>query len=262
MKTNILGFLSVLAIALFGSTSCNTDAEGVIYGGDRNTVSFASTQMNTEVTAENKGIIKVPVYRGDKSGELSVALTLTSSDNVLTLATPTVKFNDGETVCYAELSFGDINKLGATEKYAATISISDPTKLSVSGVVAINVKTQRKLTWEKYGNGVYTSELFEGSWPQPIEKAKEGNIYRLPDCIKAGYPFVFVLSDDNQSLVSWSPQATGYMHKTYGMVYFAPVSMVRNGNTLEFNMLGQVIYKGKLATLWDGFTETLTMPSK
>ncbi|TCN70251.1 hypothetical protein [Acetobacteroides hydrogenigenes] len=262
MKTNILSFLSVLSIVLFGFTSCNTDAEGVIYGGNRNTASFASTQMNNEVTAQDNGIVKVPVYRGEKTGELTVDLTLSNNANILTLTTPTVTFRNGETVAYAEISFGNINNLGATDKYQATVSISDPAKVSVSGVKEIKISVQRKLTWETYGIGKYESELFEDSWDQPIEKAKEGNIYRLPDCFYAGYPLIFVLSDDNQTLLSWAAQPMGYKHATYGMVYFQAKSMVRNGNTLEFDMLGRVIYNGKLATLWSGFTERLTMPNK
>ena len=61
---------------------------------------------------------------------------------------------------------------------------------------------------------------FRPAWEQPILKAKEGNIYKLPDCITEGYPMVFTLSEDGQTLVNWDLQATGYKHATYGMVYF------------------------------------------
>ncbi|WP_047448440.1 hypothetical protein [Alistipes sp. ZOR0009] len=259
MKARILFFL--LAIFVYVSfVSCNKDAEGVIYNENVNTVSFASTQMNIEVTADDKGVVKFPVYRGSKDGDLSVDLTMTSSSNLFSLKTPSVKFSKDESVVYAELSFGDVNNLGVTDEYQVKVSIANEDKLSISGVATLVVKLKRKLTWEVYGVGKYTSGLFGEAWDQTIEKAKEGNIYRLPDCIFKGYPFVFVLSEDGQSLASWSVQASGYKHNTYGMVYFSGKSMVRTGQTLAFTLQGLVVVNGKYAVLVKSFTETLELP--
>ena len=90
----------------------------------------------------------------------------------------------------------------------------------------------------------------------------EGNIYRLPDCYFEGYPIVFSLSDDGQELVAWDIQATGYKHKTYGMVYFAATGMTRTGNVLKFPMEGVVEYNGGWGTLFKDFTETLELPAE
>ena len=97
-------------------------------------------------------------------------------------------------------------------------------------------------------------------WEQPILKAKEGNIYKLPDCITEGYPMVFTLSEDGQTLVNWDLQATGYKHATYGMVYFTPTDMQRQGNKLLFAMRGAVAVEGGYGILYSGFTETLELP--
>ena len=106
----------------------------------------------------------------------------------------------------------------------------------------------------------YTSELFGQAWEQPILKAKEGNIYKLPDCITEGYPMVFTLSEDGQTLVNWDLQATGYKDATYGMVYFTPTDMQRQGNKLLFAMRGAVAVEGGYGILYSGFTETLELP--
>ena len=102
--------------------------------------------------------------------------------------------------------------------------------------------------------------LFGQSWPQPIMKAKEANAYKLPDCITVGYPITFALSDDGQELVAWDIQATGYEDSSYGMVYFLPESMQRDGNVLIFAMQGLVVLDGGYGILYNGFSETLELP--
>ena len=74
---------------------------------------------------------------------------------------------------------------------------------------------------------------------------------------------VFTLSDDGQSLVSWDIQATGYEDATYGMVYFAATGMTHEGNVLSIPMMqGIVEYNGSWGLLYDGFTETLELPTE
>ena len=114
--------------------------------------------------------------------------------------------------------------------------------------------------WEELGTGVYTSELFEDSWEQPVLRAKGTNVYKLPDCLYKGYDIQFELSDDGNSLVAFEPQKMGYKHSTYGMVYFYSEEMARVGNVLNFSMYGLVVYNGQLATLWSGFTESIQLP--
>ena len=238
MKKNILTYMAVcLAMALTVCTGCSTDAEGVIYTPEAAGYSFASTQMSVEATADDQGVVRVPVY-------------LSSSE---------ITFAEGEGVVYAELSYGNLNNLGATTRYSITLSIPEESS-SIAAESSIDVLVQRQLTWESIGTGEYHSQLFGQSWPQPVEKAQEGNVYRLPDCIVEGYPMIFSLSDDGQELAGWDIQATGYEHSTYGMVYFAAAGMTRTGNVLSFPMQGVIEYNGGWGLLYSGFTETLVLP--
>ena len=247
---------------LLAFASCDTDAEGELYNPEEACYSFASTQMNIELTAEDQGVIRVPVYRGATADKATIAVTAEMSqatEAIFHLTTSTVTFAAGETVAYAELNFGTIDNLGATNKYAIQLSLAEEL-LSPSGEGTIKIQAQRQLTWESIGTGIYTSQLFNQSWEQPVEKAKEGNIYRLPDCIYEGYPFVFSLSEDGQELLSWDLQPSGYKHATYGMVYFLADGMVREGDILSFPMIGAVEYNGGFDALYQGFTEMLQLP--
>lgn len=264
MKLYIINICVVITFCLTAFTSCSTDAEGTIYKMNGDEFAFASSQMNVEVMAENNGIIKVPVYRSNKNTEASTNISLdeaTIAEGIFSLSNSTVTFAKGESVGYAELKFGSIDNLGATNKYEMVLTINNEAQLSPSQLGQIKVSAQRKLTWESFGTGVYFSEIFGDSWSQPIEKAAEGNIYRLPSCIVEGYPLVFSLSDDGQTLTGWSDQESGYEHPTYGMVYFRAVGMNRNGNTLSFHIYGLVALEGGWGKLAEGI-EVLEMPEK
>lgn len=264
MKKNIFKSLTVLAcIAMSVFASCNTDAEGEIYTPDATeNCSFASSQMIVELTADYGGVVKVPVYRGTSEGDASVQLAYSMDEEaaaIFSITNSEVSFKDGESVGYLEVNYTSMDDLGATTKYSIDLSISE-TSLSPSAEAELALQIQRKLTWENIGTGVYYSQFFGQSWPQPVEKAAEGNIYRLPDCIFEGYPLIFSLSEDGQELLGWDPQPMGYVNSTYGMVYFAAVGMERDGKYLSFPMYGLVMYNGGLATLYSGFTETLELP--
>ena len=263
MKLYIIKACAAILLCLVAFTACDTDAEGTKYGISGIEAAFASTQMNVEVSAEDNGVIKVPVYRGNTSIETAVSISMdkgTIENGLFTLNNSNVSFAKGEAVGYAELNFGSVDKLSATGKYEIILTINDESALSPAQCGKITITAQRRLTWENFGIGVYSSELFGQEWEQPILKAKEGNIYKLPDCITEGYPFVFTLSDDGQSLVNWDLQATGYKHDTYGMVYFTPTGMQRQGNALMFAMRGAVAVEGGYGILYSGFTETLKLP--
>ena len=263
MKLYTIKACAAVLLCLVAFTSCDTDAEGTKYDISGVEAAFASTQMSVEVGAEDNGIIKVPVYRGNTSVEASVSISMdeaTTEEGLFTLNNSNVAFAKDEAVGYAELNFGSVDNLSATGNYEITLTINDESTLSPAQCGEITVTAQRRLTWEDYGIGVYSSQLFGQAWEQPILKAKEGNIYKLPDCITEGYPFVFTLSDDGQSLVNWDLQATGYKDATYGMVYFTPAGMQRQGNALMFAMRGAVAVEGGYGILYSGFTETLELP--
>lgn len=263
MKKNILTYMAVcMAMALTVFTGCDTDAEGVVYTPEAAGYSFASTQMSVEATADDQGVVRVPVYRNIANGTASVSLEVAMDEetaSIFTLSSSEITFAEGEGVAYAELSYGSLDNLGTTTRYAITFSIPEESN-SISAESSIEVLVQRQLTWESIGTGKYYSQLFEQSWPQPVEKAQEGNVYRLPDCISLGYPFVFTLSEDGQQLIGWDIQPTGVEDATYGMMYYLPAGMQRQGNVLQFPMQVVVEYNGGFVIAASGFTETLVMP--
>ena len=71
-------------------------------------------------------------------------------------------FAKGEAIGYAELNFGSVDKLSATGKYEIILAINDKSTLSPAQSGEITVTAQRRLTWEDYGTGVYSSET--SSW--------------------------------------------------------------------------------------------------
>lgn len=169
----------------------------------------------------------------------------------------TVAFSAGEGEKEILITFD----LAIGTESSVTISIAEEEGY-IYGTQTVTINVTRDYTWQSLGTGVYTSQLFGQSWPQPVEKAQEGNIYRLPDCIIEGYPIVFTLSDDGQQLVTWDIQATGYEDETYGMVYFLPTGMTREGNVLSFPMQGLFASEGGYSILYSGFVETLEMPAQ
>ncbi len=255
-KNIAVGALMLISAAF---TSCNQDAEGTTYSPDGNACySFASSMMTSEVTADDNGIVNVPVYRGISSGDVTLTVSAESEhSDVLTLPSE-VKFTDGQNVAYAQIGF-NIDDLEAGQEYSVSIAIEE-SKLSPSGTDIITVNISRKLTFELLGTGVWQSQLFGQAWYQPVYKAQEANVYRLPDLFYEGYPIVFSLSEDGNELTGWSIQPIGYDTGTYGMLYFAAAGMVRNGNTLEFPMRGVVEYNGGWGVLYSGFSEFLQLP--
>ena len=263
MKKNILTYMAVcLAMALTVCTGCSTDAEGVIYTPEAAGYSFASTQMSVEATADDQGVVRVPVYRNTTHGAAAVSLTAAMDEEtagIFTLSSSEITFAEGEGVAYAELSYGNLNNLGATTRYSITLSIPEESS-SVSAESSIDVLVQRQLTWESIGTGEWQSMFLAESWAQPVEKALEGNVYRLPDCFVEGYPIIFTLSDDGQQLIGWDIQPIGVEDSTYGMLYYLPTGMQRQGNVLQFPMQVVVEVNGGFGLAAYGFTETLILP--
>lgn len=266
MKNKIITQLAVCAsIALMTFTSCDTDVVGAIYTPDEIAAySFAAAQMNVELTADDQGKLKVPVYRSTTKGDAIITITADMTEataSIFTLASSTISFADSEEMAYAELDFGSIDNLGVTNRYTITLAIAEENQ-SPSAEGSIKIQAQRLLTWESYGTGFYTSGNFEESWPQPIEKAAERNIYRLPDCIVQGYPIIFSLSEDGQSLIGFDAQATGYEYGNYGMTYFVyQGGAIMEGNTLNIPLYLCVILNGQYASLFgEAYVETIEFP--
>lgn len=264
MKTNLFVTMAAsLLIAGAAMTSCDQDVECTKFTPEAGeNYSFSTKGTKFEVGASDNGVVKIPVYRGTTSGEESVALTAEMDEDVaevFSLASTNLTFADGEGVAYAQLRFGSVDNLEATGVYEITLKLAEGV-ISVSGVGETTVTVSRKLTWEYIGDGHYTSQLFEEDWDQPVYKAQEGNIFKLPDCIIVGYDFVFTLSDDGQDCTWTGFQPTGYVHNTYGMVCYYLNDFMRDGNTLYFEQLPCVLWGGRYQQLYANCVEILEMP--
>lgn len=252
--------IAALVTSAFAFTSCDQDAEGPKYSPESDACySFANNQMTFEVTAEENGVVNIPVYRGKGGAEATIDVTVVEADEIFSAIQPTVTFANGENVAYIQLNFGSIDNLGATSNYNVVLALNDSI-LSPAGVGEINVTVKRQLTWEYIGDGTYATQLFGEQWTQPVYKAKEGPIYRLPDCIFAGYPLVFSLTEDLNDLAGYDIQPIGYSDATYGMLYYRPSQFVRSGDILIWVMDGLVVYNGGWGRLYSGFQEMLLMP--
>lgn len=236
MKLNILKSLSLLFAMMAALAACS-DPEGAIYeGGDNLDYAFAGANQKVEMLASDGNKIIVPVYRGNTHGASSIALTLELAkgmeEGLFTLSTPTVNFEDGQSVGEAIITYTDINELSAAAVYKMSLSFDKETA-SPTQVNAVTISAQRKLTFKSIGTGVYMSEFFGQSWEQTVEKAEEANVYRLPDCYVEGYPIMFSL-DGEGNVSGFTTQETGYEDKNYGMVSVNYQGSMREGKTITF----------------------------
>ena len=112
-----------------------------------------------------------------------------------------------------------------------------------------------------YKNGVFTSELFGGSWEQAMEvHATDKNLYRLPDYIAEGYDLLFYW-DENTSEVAFAKGSweTGYVHSEYGMIMAYAQSITYDEATKTFTF--GVEYRVEAGT-FGGYYDTFTLASE
>lgn len=252
MKKHIFKLFALAVISLSFFSSCNTDAEKPMYDVTKTEYAFASTLQSVEMLPTDGNKIIVPIYRNTTVGTSSVNVEMSASvEGLFTLANATATFEDGKAATDIVINYDDINALAAGTTYRLTLSFAEE-NASPSNVNSITVSAQRKLTFKQVGVGIFTTEFFGASWEQPIEKAEEANVYRLPDCYVSGYPIVF--SMDEAGNITMSDQETGYVDSTYGMINIRLVQAQVEGNTYMFT-LKYFVSAGSLGT----FVETFEM---
>lgn len=253
MKTINKYFLMMLAGGMLLFTACSDDIE-------REPSPVPTEGVQAYIYADKTTLAYLPddeqsfnVKIGRQKTEEAASIHLSTDAEEVTLPA-TVDFAAGESVKEVKVTF-DI-PVGSTLSFDISIP-EEEGYIYANNTITVNIT--RDYTWQDIGTGIYTSSAFGQSWPQAIQKAKEANVYKLLDCITEGYPMIFTLSDDNQSLVEWDIQATGYEEDGYGMTYFAAKDMKRNGNELVFTVQLLVSYNGGWGSFGD-FTETLQFP--
>jgi hypothetical protein len=219
MKRIFNYFTIIVSGLLFGLSSCDQTAERAFYDSSNGLgYSFYHSSESTEFSSE--GTYKVKVARTDASQASTLPLTLTVSPEApagaFSLETPTVSFAAGEaekdvTIKYETSLFEELS-------YAVTVSFDEEQK-SLSGYGAITVTGTITLDWEDYATGTFTSELFGGSWPQPIKKAKGFEAYLLPSVYVDGVDFMVLVDAQGRVSNTNTPNTNGYYPWTTGYVY-------------------------------------------
>jgi len=266
MKRYSLISLPILLLA-FIFTSCDQENIKTIYNdGGTPKVSFASKVLVKSMAPADQNVIKVPIYRTSNTGtspvvNLSFKTTSTNAKGLFTLPDSAVVFESGSDVAYAQIKYSDINKLGATSTYGMSLTIKDSTVLSPTKTNIITITASRQLTFADFGTGKFTSKFFGQSWDQPIQKAVEGEVYKLIDCYATGYPIVFAVNSDNS--VTFTLQQTGYVDTTYGMVSLNPLlstGAVVPGSLKVDKTITLAARFSVSAGSWGPYTETLVLP--
>lgn len=269
MKKHNRIFILALFFGAMLLVACNQDNIGALYSdGGNPKVAFSSTVLLKSMTPQDNNEIKVAVYRTSNKGTSpQITLKLVPSGIAVgqfTLKTPTLSFADGSNTAYAVIGYTDINALKATAKYTMTLQITDTVDWSPSAMSSIAITAQRQLTFQPFGTGTFTSSFFGDTWSQPILKAVEGEVYKLPALYPkddnmnpaVGYDFIFAVNPDNS--ISFDPQPTGYVYGSYGMV------TINQSTTIASFISGKTVTLGAKFTVAAGsfgnFTEILTLP--
>jgi hypothetical protein len=188
-------------------------------------ISADATQL--KYAAEDAQILNFTLQRTNSEAAEDIALTCDHSNFQVPSS---VNFAAGEAKKTVAVPFSILG--GTTEEVTITVA---PQSATVYGVGEMKFTITRDFVWEFLGEGVYTSWLFGESWPQPVYRGEGTHLYKLPDCIAAGYDIQFELTDDEQHLAKpIEKQETGYIHSSYGMISIeaAADDIVREDNII------------------------------
>lgn len=189
-----------LVLAALSLASCNKDQVGAIYDGGSG-YAFASSVLYAEVSADDKGVLEIPIYRGigGDAGRAHVKFSYDCApagssdprwedadpDGVFSLLTPNVTFAENSCEAVARVRFGSVEKLRTSNKYRMRMEIADG--VSPSGRSSVVITVTKKLLFEKYGDCTYFDEcIFEKEYETEIYKAQGEEIYRVMDPYRQG----------------------------------------------------------------------------
>lgn len=256
-----------MLIVSFMGSACNE--QEVVYPDQGNNLNaaFSKATINTEVEAADGGIIKVEIVRGNLlDTEVAVGIKLTLGENVpaeanIRLSQNTVQFAKGENRKEVVIDY-DIEGMEFFKTYTLTLSFSDSNQGPLYGANATStVNISRKLIYENYGDGFFTSTFFEaediGSNPKTvkIQKAQGAPYFLVKDLFIDGYDIKFVLNDNLTQMVEFVDQQTGYVDSSYGMISARLMSASISGKTISFTIRYYVS-----AGSFGNFVETLVLP--
>lgn len=228
MKLNKLFLLAGVAMLSFGMSSCSDDDDytpGAPSG--KYDVSFANEEAKVVLSLDD-ATFTVDVTRANGDGELTVPVEVLQKPDFFTVP-QSITFAAGETEKTLEIAiaegmenFVDYNlRLRIPEAYTQAYKED-------AGSPMLNM-TVLKEDFKPWAEGVFRENiLFGQAWNQTLEYSEIKDIYRLPDLIASGTPFLFKWNgkaDDESELYfcdsegkKIANQASGFVHKTYGMI--------------------------------------------
>lgn len=209
-----------------------TSSQAYVYAENGTSLSFVPTDAET---------FTVKLGRSVTTDKATVALTTTN--NKFTVPS-TVTFAAGQKTVDVPVTFD--MAIGTTEN--VTIAL-DKNNSNPYGADSLSMTIKRDYSWKSLGEGLFTSEFFEGSWSTVVYKADGANVYKLKDLYKKGTDIIFELSEDGNSLKSFAQQETGYIYPKYGMTSVVPdktTPMTREDNVITFNLQFLVESNGKM----------------
>lgn len=216
MKRIIYISLAILALVL--TSACQR--EGTIYEMPANSalVSFPSDAAIFEMLASDGNKVTVELWRGNTKGSASIPFQVEDkTGGVFTPAKSTFDFADGEAIASVDITYPDINAFGG-ETYSLTLKIADESQVSPSGIDAVTISAQRKLTRKFLGTGIYYSDWYEEEWEQDLYTTVEApDLFILPSCWVKGTDFMFNVQ--NHKPIWPASFFSGYVHSSYGNVY-------------------------------------------
>lgn len=226
--------------------SCDKENVGAIYEGESG-FAFASSVIYAEVSAEDKGTLEIPVYRGvdgaadqafisfqyDTAPADASSPEWTDADpaGVFSLATPKVTFAENSCEAKVRVRFSDLNRLRTSGKYRMKLEITDGLSPSKRNSVILTVT--KKLVFEKYGDCTYYDEcIFENAYETEIFKAQGEEIYRVTD------PYHEGLVAEEYAAVGWMGSTPDYVEFTCEGNHITfkefPTGMLLNGKYMSY----------------------------
>ncbi|MDE6879149.1 MAG: hypothetical protein K2P54_08670 [Odoribacter sp.] len=191
---------------------CDEDQKGTVFNSEgKDAVSFLTNSVSYELAPEMNGVVKITLSRTDKDvAGTTVNISLDpSSDPEFTLANSVVTFEAGKGEACAELHY-ELNELQFGTEYAVQLNIENK-NLSPAAEESCVVTMKRKLTWKNIGQGTWTTQLFDGTYPVEFEEAEEapGALFRVLDMITDGFP-IEIMVDKTNGVAAVNMQNTGF----------------------------------------------------
>jgi hypothetical protein len=233
MKKIVFLYLIIIASS-FAACSDYVDivAPSPVIPADNPAVRFAADNPAAlEIEPGTTSLTLILLRDEDKAGEsLEVALTVRTNTGDLFTVPPSVIFPAGQDTI--DLPIGISPDAPAGETLTLEIALDEAYRHPYKAEYGVYTGKISIIRWDLYATGTWTSTLFGQTWPQDLHKIAGQNIYCFFGPYVSGYDFPFRWDGASRNITplggeettySGTPvhrYATGYVHPSYGMIYF------------------------------------------